>query len=129
MQDIESVLKQLITACGESEEGFGRAAKWVHRDDLRNRFTAIAIQRAEYADELTEQMRKLGETPPVSPDAETDEARRRGQPDTGPRLKDDMALLRECEAREEDTLSRYERALTLTLPPVIHPIVNRQRLA
>ena len=128
MQDIDTMLKQLIAACGESEECLGRAAKGVHREDLRNRFTGIAIQRAEFADELSEQMRKVGEIPPVS-EGSSEPEREWREKQTTTRLKDDTGFLRECEAVEENTLSQYERALTFPLPPVIQPIVNRQRLA
>src|SRR5262245_20474509 len=106
MQDIDSVLKQLIVACGESEECLGRAARGVHREDLRNRFTGIAIQRAEFADELTEQMRKVGKIPPVSEGAINTDRKWPEQP-TNTRLKDDPGFLRECEAVEETTLSHY----------------------
>jgi len=52
MSDIIRTLKDLIATCRDSEEGFGKAAKGVHDDNLRTRFVAIEKQRSDFADEL-----------------------------------------------------------------------------
>jgi hypothetical protein len=60
MADVIDTLNDLISSCRDSEEGFGKAAKGCHNDDLRNRFIGIARQRTDFADELTAQVRELG---------------------------------------------------------------------
>ena len=60
------ILNDLIASCRDSEEGFGKAAKGVHNDNLRNRFTGIARQRSDFADELARHVRDLGGEPAAS---------------------------------------------------------------
>jgi uncharacterized protein (TIGR02284 family) len=123
MHDIGIVLKELIASCRDSEEGFGKAAKSVKSENLRTRFAGIARQRADFANELSEHLHRMGQEPPA--------IQHRGWlvTGTGIRSKDDMRFLAECEAGEENTLRHYEHALTLELPAAIQPMVNRQRLA
>jgi len=59
MSDIIRTLNDLIATCRDSEEGFGKAAKGVHDDNLRTRFVAIEKQRSDFADELAGHVRKL----------------------------------------------------------------------
>src|SRR5215472_968312 len=66
MADIIETLNDLIATCRDSEEGFGKAAKGVHDDNLRTRFTGIARQRADFADELAPHVTAVGGTPTES---------------------------------------------------------------
>ena len=66
MADIIDTLNDLISSCRDSEEGFGKAAKGCHSDDLRSRFIGIARQRADFADDLTTHVRELGGEPAES---------------------------------------------------------------
>jgi uncharacterized protein (TIGR02284 family) len=89
----------------------------------------IARQRADFADELAEHVRRLGAEPAQS-------GHQSGIQETGwrdleasIRPKDDMEFVKECEAGEEHTLHHYEHALTHDLPPAERAIVERHRLA
>jgi len=66
MADIIDTLNDLISSCRDSWEGFGKAAKGVHSDRLRDRFMDIAGQRSDFADELAGQVRELGGEPAES---------------------------------------------------------------
>jgi len=66
MADIIRVLNDLIATCRDSEEGFGKAAKGAHSDRLRDRLIAIARERADFSDELREEVRRLGGEPAES---------------------------------------------------------------
>jgi uncharacterized protein (TIGR02284 family) len=129
MHDIGRVLKDLIATCRDSEKGFSKAAKGVHSDNLRNRFTGIALQRSEFAHELSGLLRNMGEEPPASGHQSAIQHRGWCESETSIRPKNDMTFLAECEGGEENTLGHYEHALTLDLPAVIRPVVHRQRLA
>ncbi len=129
MSDAIRTLNDLIASCRDSEEGFGKAAKGVHSEDLRNRFVGIARERADFADELTAQVKKLGGQPAAT--AHESGVLHRGwrELEESIRPKDDASFLVECESGEENTLRHYEHALTQDLPAAVRPMVERQRLA
>ncbi len=129
MHDIQSILNDLIATCRDSEEGFGKAAKGVHDDNLRTRFVGIESQRAEFAEELGRQVRKMGGEPPASGHASGIQHRGWRELETSIRPKDDTTFLAECETGEENTLRHYEQALTRDLPAHLRPIIERHRLA
>ena len=88
---------------------------------LRNRLTAIARQRADFAAELSDCLKPHGAEPPQS--THHRELQRTIRP------KDDTTLIAQCFEGEENTLRHYESALTHDLPAPIRPVVDRQRLA
>lgn len=129
MADIVKTLNDLIAACRDSEEGFGKAAKGCHSDGLRNRLIGIARQRADFADELSEQVRKLNAEPAAS--AHESGVLHEGwrQLEENIRPKDDASFITDSLTGEENTLRHYETALTRELPVAVRPVVERQRLA
>jgi len=129
MADVIDTLNDLISSCRDSEEGFGKAAKGCHSDDLRNRFIGIARQRADFADELAAQVRELGGEPAESGHQSGIQHEGWRQLEESIRPKDDRSFVVECERGEENTLRHYEQALTKDLPPAARSMVERQRLA
>jgi uncharacterized protein (TIGR02284 family) len=129
MANIINTLNDLISSCRDSEEGFGKAAKGAHSDRLRDRLIAIARQRADFADELSAQVREMGGQPAESAHQSGIQHEGWRQLEASIRPKDDMSFIVECERGEENTLRHYEQALTRELPPVARAIVERQRLA
>ena len=129
MADIVRTLNDLIAACRDSEEGFGKAAKGCHSDALRNRFIGIARQRADFADELAVQVRNLGGE--AAAQAHESGVLHEGwrQLEENIRPKDDASFVSDCLTGEENTLRHYETALTRDLPVAVRPVVERQRLA
>ncbi len=101
----------------------------MHSDNLRNRFTGIALERSQFADELAEHVRRLGGDPPVAGHQSGILHRGWRELETSIRPKGDYEFLVECEAGEENTLRHYEHALTRELPTQVRPVVDRQRLA
>jgi len=120
MQEIHQILTGLIATCRDSEDRFGKAGNHVHTDSLRNRLTAIARQRADFAAELSDCLKPHGAEPPQSAHHHDLELTIR---------KDDTTLIAQCFEGEENTLRNYESALTHDLPAAIRPVVDRQRLA
>jgi len=129
MHETADVLKDLIATCRDSEEGFGKAAKGVHSETLRHRFTGISRQRADFADELSDQSRNLGAEPPITGHQSGIQQRGWRELETSIRPKDDPTFLAECEAGEENTLRHYEQALNRDLPAPVRTTVERHRLA
>lgn len=130
MADIVDTLNDLIATCRDSQEGFAKAAKGVHSDNLRNRFIGIARQRADFADELVEHVRKAGGRPAASGHLSGIQHRGWRELEESIRPKDDASFVVECVEGEENTLRHYEHALTRDdLPVATRPVVERQRLA
>ena len=129
MADLIDTLNDLIATCMDSEEGFGKAAKGVHSDNLRHRFTGIARQRAEFADELAEEVRRMGAAPAAAGHQSGIQHRGWRELETSIRPKGDSDFLADCELGEENTLRHYEHALTRELPAEVRSVVERHRLA
>jgi uncharacterized protein (TIGR02284 family) len=129
MSDVIRLVNDLIATCRDSEEGFGKAAKGVHDDNLRTRFVAIARERSDFADELAGHVSQLGGRPAES--AHQSGVLHSGwrELEVSIRPKDDATFLVECERGEENTLRHYEHALTEELPATVRSAVERQRLA
>jgi uncharacterized protein (TIGR02284 family) len=111
----------------DSEEGYAKAAKGVHNDELRDRLTDISGRRGEFADEL--RTLASGSGAPSSTDAHFGGILHRGWVDLETRLrgKDDTQILRECLAGDEGTLKHYDHTLEQLLPDHVRLVVNRQR--
>lgn len=129
MANLVRTLNDLIASCRDSEEGFGKAAKGVHDDSLRMRFTGIARQRADFADELAAQVTQLGASPAESAHQSGIQHAGWRELEETIRPKDDHTFLANCEAGEENTLRHYEHALAEDLPALVRSIVERQRVA
>jgi uncharacterized protein (TIGR02284 family) len=129
MDKIIRLLNDLIATCRDSGEGFGRAAKGTRTEVLRDRFLGIAGQRADFADELTGHVRRLGGQPVESGHVSGIQERGWRELEESIRPKDDATFLAECEEGEEHTLHHYEQALTHDLPPAERAMVERHRLA
>lgn len=129
MHNIEDILNDLISTCRDSEEGFGKAAKGVRDQNLRNRFVGIERQRSQFAGELAGRLESLGGTPAASGHQSGIQHRGWRELETSIRPKDVASFLADCETGEENTLRHYETALTRDLPPQIRPVIDRQRLA
>jgi uncharacterized protein (TIGR02284 family) len=127
MGDVQDTLNNLISICRDSEQSFGKAAKGVRSEDLRRRFTGMARQRADFAEELSAYVRKIGGEPAVSAiRSGKHRSRREVEPEGG---RDDPWFVADCQTVEENALHFYERALSKDLPVPVRPIVDRHRLA
>ena len=90
---------------------------------------ASLASRADFADELAEQVRRLDAQPAGSGNQSGIQERGWRELETRIRPKDDAEFLAECQAGEEHTLHHYEQALTHDMPAPVRAMVGRQRLA
>jgi uncharacterized protein (TIGR02284 family) len=120
------VLNDLISTCRDSQEGFGKAAKGVHSDVLRERFGEIARKRADFADEIAREVRRLGGEPAAMPHGGGILHRGWVDLETRIRPKEDENFLRECARGEESAIPHYRHALGQELPGETRDLIERQ---
>jgi len=125
---IEAV-RDLAATCRDSEEGYNKAAKGVHNDDLRSYFDKYSQERAQFARELDEEATRLGAGPGDT--GHGGGILRRGWVDLEPRIrpKDDWEIVENCADGDEGSLSHYARALTLPFDEQAQAILRHQEAA
>jgi uncharacterized protein (TIGR02284 family) len=57
-QDLVKILRDLAATCRDAEEGFNKAAKGVHDDELRASFDEYSRERSDFAVQLDEAARR-----------------------------------------------------------------------
>jgi uncharacterized protein (TIGR02284 family) len=125
-----SCLNNLIETCKDGEDGFKTAAVGVSRADLRTLFNTFSQQRAQFAAELQNEVRRIGGDPERS--GTVAGSLHRGWMDVKSAVtgKDDNAILSECERGEESAVKNYEGAMAdQSLPAHLREIVRRQYAA
>jgi uncharacterized protein (TIGR02284 family) len=125
-----SRLNNLIETCKDGEDGFKTAAAGLSRADLRTLFNTFSQQRAQFAAELQNEVRRIGGDPESS--GSIAGSFHRGWIDIKSAVtgKDDNAILAECERGEESAVANYEGALAdESLPAHLREIVRRQYAA
>lgn len=125
-REAAQVLRDLVAALRDSEEGFAKAARGAHSDALRDVFSTCSRQRARYAAELEEEIRALGAGPSG---AAHFGGILRGWVDLKARIRprDDGAFIEECVQGESGTLQHYDRALARPLPGGLRERIEHQR--
>jgi uncharacterized protein (TIGR02284 family) len=121
-----STLNGLIAICKDGQEGFKTAAEGLHAPNIRSLFLEYSTQRARFASELQDEVRRLGGDPEQS--GSTSGAMHRSWINikslaTG---KDEAAIISEAERGEDAAKKAYEEALDTGLPANVDAIVRRQ---
>ena len=60
-KDVRSVLEDLIETCKDGQKGYQDAATHVKRGDLKSYFNQQSLERARFAEELRQELTRLGE--------------------------------------------------------------------
>jgi uncharacterized protein (TIGR02284 family) len=122
-------LHDLVATCNDAAEGYAKAAKAVHSEELRNWLARISNERERFAVDLSEAISELGGQPRT--DLHEGGILHGGWVDLEQRLrpKEDQELLQECILGDTGTLKHYDHALAQDLPPSIRSIVEGQRAA
>src|SRR5215216_265390 len=110
-EEVVSTLNSLIETCRDGEEGFRTAAEGVKDAELRELFQGYARQRAGFAGELQDEVRRLGGDPERSGSLVA--SLHRGWMDLRTALEggDRRAIAGECERGEDVALGTYRAAL------------------
>lgn len=125
-EEVISTLNNLIETCRDGQEGFRTAAEGVKSAELRELFHGYARQRANFAGELQDEVRRLGGDPERSGSIVA--SLHRGWMGLRAALEgnDDRAVVSECERGEEVALAAYRSALNIDMPANVRAMVERQ---
>ena len=124
--EVISTLNSLIETCRDGQEGFRTAAEGVRDAELRELFRGYAGQRAGFAGELQDEVRRLGGDPAQTGSLVA--TLHRGWMGLRAALEgdDDRAVVSECERGEDVALETYRSALGRDLPASVRAMVERQ---
>lgn len=126
MSDVVDILNGLIKVCKNGEDGYRLAAERAKDEKLRALFRRHSEERAAFASELQQEVRRFGGEPEHTKTL------------AGTLLTDWMAfadlldgakplaLVEEIRRSERNTMSHYESALKADLPVDVRSVVMRQ---
>jgi uncharacterized protein (TIGR02284 family) len=123
---VVSTLNNLIQTCRDGEEGFRAAAGGVKGAELKELFHGYSRQRASFAGELRDEVRRLGGEPADA--GSITGSFHRGWLGLKAALTgaDERAVLAECERGEDSALAAYRAALGVDMPAGVRTAVERQ---
>jgi uncharacterized protein (TIGR02284 family) len=121
-----STLNSLIETCRDGQEGFKTAAEGVNNAELKELFHAYSRQRAGFAGELQDEVRRLGGEPDTT--GSVTASLHRGWMGLRAALTggEEASVLAECERGEEAAMSNYRAAFNVDLPASCRQMVERQ---
>jgi uncharacterized protein (TIGR02284 family) len=121
-----STLNNLLQTCRDGEEGFRMAAEGVESLELKELFRGYSRQRASFAGELKDEVRRMGGEPAEG--GSVTGSLHRGWMGLMAALTgaDKHAVLDECERGEDAALAAYRAALGVDLPANVRALVERQ---
>lgn len=122
-----SVLNELIETCLDGENGFRTSAEELKDANVTRVFTSYAQQRAEFATQLKQEVRRLGGDPDDSGHATA--AAHRGWINLKAAITghDTHAIVAEAERGEDVAKKAYTKAIESgDLPPETRQLVERQ---
>ncbi|MCA1619487.1 MAG: PA2169 family four-helix-bundle protein [Acidobacteria bacterium] len=121
-----STLNNLIQTCRDGQEGFRIAADGVAGAELKELFHGYARQRASFAGELQDEVRRVGGE--AADAGSVAGSLHRGWLGLRTALTgaDERAVLAECERGEDAALAAYRAALGVDMPASVRTTVERQ---
>lgn len=125
-KNVISTLNTLIETCRDGEQGFRTAAQNLKDPQVKSFFTEVAQERAGFAEELKDQVQRLGGRPDEGGSAAG--AAHRGWMNVKAVVTggDDTRIIAEAERGEDVAVAAYRTALEQKLPPPVNSIVHRQ---
>ncbi len=121
-----STLNTLIETCNDGAQGFQTASEGLQDASIKELFRTYAGQRSQMAEELRQEVRRLGGTPEEG--GSLSGAMHRGWMNITSAItgKSDAAIIAEAERGEDVAVASYQRAMKSDLPPEVQTTVQRQ---
>ena len=121
-----SVLEDLIETSKDGQQGYRDAAEHAKRSDLKTYFNEQSLERGKFAEELRQELSRLGE-PDKKPSGSVAGAMHRAWIDTKVALGGgDKTILESVESGEDRAKESYQKALTEPIPSNVAEIIRRQ---
>ncbi|HEY0544395.1 MAG TPA: PA2169 family four-helix-bundle protein [Pyrinomonadaceae bacterium] len=124
--EVISTLNNLIETCKDGQEGFRTAAEGVKNGELKTLFNTYSQQRAQFAAELQNEVRRLGGDPEQTGSVAATLHRGWINIKSAVTGEDEGAVISECERGEDSAVRNYEDAIKAGLPADVLTIVQRQ---
>ncbi len=124
--DVISTLNNLIETCKDGQTGFQTAAEGVNNSELKTLFYNYSQQRAQFAGELQNEVRRLGGDPEKTGSVAASLHRGWINIKSAVTGKDDAAVIAECERGEDSAVSNYKDALENKVPADVRSVIERQ---
>ena len=121
-----STLNNLIETCKDGQNGFRTAADGVKNNELKTLFLTYSQQRAQFAGELQNEVRRLGGDPEKTGSVAATLHRGWINIKSAVTGEDEGAVISECERGEDAAVRNYEDALRDNLPGDVRSIIERQ---
>lgn len=123
--EVIAVLDPLIAACKDAENGYRSAAADVCPQEEKETLLAIAKERAEFADELIAEVRRLGDI--AEKEGTWLGTLHRAWMQTRATLQpSDRPVLEECARGDRAASRKYKKAMTHALPETVGELVKKQ---
>ena len=121
-----ATLNNLIQTCRDGQEGFRVAAEAVRSAELRELFDSYSRQRASFAGELQDEVRRMGGEPAES--GSVTASLHRGWMGLKAAVTggEESSILDECERGEDAALAAYRAAFEKDVPASVRQVVERQ---
>src|SRR5207253_6827421 len=114
--EVISILNGLVETCRRGQEAFRGAAEGIRNSEFRRLFNIFAQQRTQFMSELQAEIHRLGG------DAGKGATTTAGAGNTIPfrrpatEIRDEAAIIAECQREEEMAVNDYQEALKADLP-------------
>lgn len=124
--EVISTLNNLIETCKDGQNGFQTASEGVKNSELKTLFSTYSQQRAQFAGELQNEVRRLGGDPEQTGSVAA--TLHRGWIDIKSAVtgEDEGAVISECERGEDSAVRNYKDAIAANLPADVATIIQRQ---
>jgi uncharacterized protein (TIGR02284 family) len=121
-----SMLNHLIETCRNGEMGYWNAAEHVQDAGIKSMFQSIARKRGQFADELKQEVQRLGGAPDEGGTVAGALHRSWMDMKSVVTSRDDTSIIAEAERGDESAIKAYETTLRTALPSPTQSIVDRQ---
>jgi uncharacterized protein (TIGR02284 family) len=125
-EEILFSLNELIETCLDGKQGFLEAATHAANSQLKQMCMEYSLQRAQFAAQLQDEVRRLGGEPEEAGSVPGALHRRWMEVKSAVTGRDDDAIIAECERGEDVALARYRENIEKKLPATARDLILPQ---